>query len=71
MPDLKMEPLWVLKLTSRELTLIRAALRDELPEEDDKLAVELEKDLARRVVNETKMKLGQNAKLEQNLDKKA
>ena len=67
MPELTMEPVWVLRVTARELTLIRAALGDRLREDQYEEAEALDTALAKRVVAETKNKLDAVGKLERNL----
>jgi len=67
MAELKLEPVWTLKITSRELTLIRAALGNRLKPEQFNEASTLDRDLAERTVQESKNRLTETAKLEKNL----
>lgn len=67
LPKLEVDTVWLSRLTSRELMIVRQGLRRELKPEFFAEAERLEGELARLTVTETKRNLDNVGKLEQNL----
>lgn len=63
MAKLELEPVWTLKVTAKELNMIRAGLGGRLRPDDREAAKELDDDLARQTVGQTRQRLGQADKL--------
>lgn len=67
LPKLEVDTMWLTRFTSRELMIVRQALRRELKPEFFAEADRLEGELARLTITETKRNLDNVGKLERNL----